>query len=253
MPHPPPGLKASAGFLAGGIGANALGGTAAALAWLLCPGSRWWLTPVAAAQATLAVGAAMPFAWWHRRKFRSDGARLRQLWVEGGLWSPTGAQLGLAQRLGLVEPVPAPSPAWSEIAYQVTRPERVGETWARRDTCTVLRTLADDPALTWFERLLVRDELILQEATDGEGVLTPAELDAWSATALEAAPTGPIRVARAGALCRLERWDEAQALLDAEAMDAVGTRSVYMTLFLGRIRLAKARTERLSVPARYQQ
>ena len=112
--------------------------------------------------------------------------------------------------------------------------------------CTVLRTLADDPNLTWFERLLVRDELILQEATDGEGALTPAELDAWSATALEAAPTGPIRVARAGALCRLERWDEAQALLDAEAMNAVGLRAVYRTLFLGRIKLAKGRTERLS-------
>ena len=246
VPHPPPGLKAAAGFLAGGMGANALGGAAAALAWLRCPDSGWWLIPVAAAQATLIVGAAMPFTWWHRRGYQSDGERLRRLWREGSLWSPTEAQLDLAQRLELTEPVPAPSPAWPEIAYQVTRPERVGETWARRDACTVLRTLSDGPDLTWFERLLVRDELILQEATDGEGVLTPAELDAWSAAALEAAPTGPIQVARAGALCRLERWDEAEALLE---VDTAGTRAVYRRLFLGRIRLSRAGTARLAARA----
>ncbi len=180
----------------------------------------------------------------------SDGERLRRLRRDGHLWSATEAQLRLAKRLGLDSPVTAPSSAWPEIAYQVTRPERVGEAWARRDTCAVLRALADGPGLSPFERLVVQDELILQEATEGEGVLTPAELDAWSAAALRAAPTGPIRVARAGALCRLERWDEAKAMLEAETADTAGARAVYRTLFAGRIRLARARMELLAARSR---
>lgn len=96
----------------------------------------------------------------------------------------------------------ASSPAWPEIAYQVTRPDRLREDRARRDGCTVLRGLLDDPALTWFERLLVHEELVLQKASHGDGIVAAAALDAWSAAALDDAPTLPLRVARAGALAQ---------------------------------------------------
>lgn len=141
------------------------------------------------AQAVLILITAVPYTWRGRGgPQRSDGERLLRLRQEVGLWSESKAQKTLVQRLGLTEPVPVPSTAWPEIVYQVTRPDRLGEGWARRDACSVLHALQDAPGLTWFERLLVHEELVLQEAHYGDGLVTPAELDAWSSAACERAP-----------------------------------------------------------------
>ena len=238
-------LAGAAGFLLGGIAANAVVLAAAGLMWLLAPGAGWWPVPVGMAQAVLILGTAVPHTWRgrHGQRQRSDGERLRRLRRDGSLWSASAAQTILAQRLALTEPVPAPSQAWAEIAYQVARPERLMETWARQDACTILRALLDDSAPTWFERLVAWDEMVLHEAVHGECAITAAELDAWSAAALARAPTRAVQVARVGALCRLDRWDEAEVLLGPWTGSAE-SRDAYARLFALRIRTARAKAKR---------
>ena len=237
-------LDEAAGFLLGGIGGNAVVLAGAALAWALDGGTGWWSLPVMAAQAVLILVAAVPYTWRMRGlPQRSDGARLLRLFRDGALWSEARAQEAIVQRLGLTEPVPPPSSAWPEIVYQVTRPDRLREGWARRDACAVLHALQDDPGLTWFERLLVHEELILQEAHHGDGITTPAELDTWSAAAFKRAPTAMLQVARAGALFRLGRWDEAEALLGPWTEAAPGRAGLQAQQVAARLRIARSYAE----------
>ncbi len=240
----PPGLVAATGFLLGGMLGNALLLAVVTLAWMADPGTAWWSTPVATAQLLIIIGAARPRTWRDGNgQHRSDGERLRALYSGAGLWSGQEAQGMLLRALGLVGPAPAPSPAWPEIVYQVTRLDRYREAGACQDACAVLRGLVDSPDLTWFERLVVQDELILQEVYGNHGAVTHAELDAWSADAFARAPSVPVRIARAGALCRLGRLDEAEALLGADVASASGTRHVLAQFLATWISTARERAQ----------
>ncbi len=230
-------------YILGGMGGNALllAGLGAVLA--VDPISAWWTVPAGLAQLLEIVSAAVPRSWKARDGLHlSDGERLRRFLRNRDTPPVVGAQAHLTRRLGITEPAPPPSPALPEIAYQLTRPERLKEAWARRDMSRVLRDVLARADLTWLERLAVHDELVVREAQHGEGLLTAAELDRWSAEALEIAPLPALRITRAGALFRLGRLDEAEALLGASA-EASGSRAAHARLVAAQIRLARVRSD----------
>jgi hypothetical protein len=109
--------------------------------------------------------------------------------------------------------IPEPSAEMPEIAYQVTRRDRLWEPWARRDASDAMRLLLARDRLPKAERALVLSFLVSNELLFGGTGLTPGCLDIWSLEALVLAPTPATRVDRAEALVALGQVESAKSML----------------------------------------
>ena len=206
---------ASAMLFLAGAGSNAVSFILLAAAFHVWPeqGGVFWF--LALAQAFFVFFPLIPFrATVSGLSCGTDGLRLLRLLSRS---RPDVFAEAHSELLRLVIPegtrLPPPSANFPEIAYQISRPDRSSEAWARRDAAEVLRGMLSRNDLPTAERALVLVDLVEGELFDGRSA-DPALLDAWSLEAVALSPVPRQHALRRAALTALDRAEEAA---DAEA------------------------------------
>lgn len=238
MLPPPPGRRASQ------IAVTAAGALANAACCLVLAGIAVavpaWFGPallLSLAQAGVIVGVLVPVhGRYGSARLPSDGLRIWYLLTRPGYSTLPALHAALMQDVAPACGItPPPSAASAEIAYQVLRPDRLGDAWAARNAAQVIRGTLQDGALPTLERAFVLTFLTLSELLFHNAGVAAAELDAWSAEAAGLTSAPLPRIVRAGVLVESGRFEAARAGLLAVAPDAVdGLQPMLVQAFLAR-------------------
>ena len=238
MLPPPPGRRGSQiAVTAAGALANALCCLALGAAALAHP--TWFDTVLLLllAQVCVIAGVLVPVTGrFGSTRLPSDGLRIWHLLTQPGYSTLPALHAVLMQDVlppGAI--TPPTSPASAEIAYQVLRPDRLGDPWAARNAALAIRGILQDDPLPSLERAFVLTFLTLSELLYRNIGASDVELDAWSveAAGLTYAPLPGI--VRAGVLIELGDFAAAQLSLQGSLTQPLcGFQPVLAQAFLAR-------------------
>jgi hypothetical protein len=185
----------------------------------------FWALALGSAQLALVLTSCIPFVFKrHGTKHSSDMFKVIRLIrrpAAGTLEEWHAALMRSIAPVGMeIPPLSRDTP---EIIYQVTRGDRLTDSWGRRDTSMALQSILAQGRLPALERALVLDSLVLIERGKGKGASVEL-MDAWSREAVALANGPYTQVTRGGALVALGQPAEALALLIplVEAASAIG-------------------------------
>ena len=180
---------------------------------------QWFLIGLALFELPVAVIALIPHrAKIGHRRIASDGLQLFNL-----LFRRTPSALPVLHKYVLRDyartgqPIPPPSPAFPDIAYQFLRTDRITDPWVHRDFTAASAELLARNDLPPAERSALITVVLATDIYAGTTFQTPQTLDALSQEALHLCPTPVNGVLRAAILLAIGRGAEAKPMLLALA------------------------------------